>query len=1199
MSDLSNIDDIEYLSIGIASPEEIYEWSHGEVTEPETLNYRTQRPEKNGLFSEKIFGPTKDYQCYCGKYKKVRYKGIVCERCGVEVTHSRVRRERMGHIDLATPVVHLWFLKTMRSKLGTLLGVSVSKLEQVVYYSAYIVTEVSEEERQKAMDMVEKEYKSRKEEAGSDEVELKEARDKSMRILRSLEVGMIMSEEDQYLLSKKFGNVFEAGRGGSALRKILKNMDLEELSQELEENLESTDSKNKRKKILRRYKLVESFLKSGVKPEWMILEVLPVMPPDLRPMVALDGGRYATNDVNDLYRRVINRNNRLKELKDLNSPDVILTNEKRMLQEAVDALIDNTRGSGKQVMSSNRRPLKSLADILKGKQGRFRRNLLGKRVDYSGRSVIVIGPDLELDECGLPKELALEIFRPFVINKILEEELAFNIKQANNLIDKKVPEVWAILEDVISDKRVLLNRAPTLHRLGIQAFKPVLTEDLAIQVHPLVCPPFNADFDGDQMAVHLPLSEEAQYESEKLMDASKNLLKPASGEPIAKPSQDIVLGCYYLTGVEEDVKGEGKALSGYSEAVHAYEADKIHLRAKIRVPIEEGEVKETTFGRLIFNEALPDSHEFINKQLDKSDLSDVVYEIIDAEGIEDASEYLDKVKDIGFSYSTDSSISFGMADTVIPDEKEEIVEEVEEKMEKVDSQFEQGLLTKEEWKSRLDQYWTEARDKIGDLVPEVLEEYVKDNGEFNSIYPIIDSGSRGSWGQSNQIMGIRGLVTNPQQEIIELPIKSSYKEGMGTLEYFIATHGARKGLTDTALKTAESGYLTRRLVDVAQDLVIKKRDCRTTEGIKIIREEGESYEYSFSDRLYSRTSLEDIEVDGEVVVEEGEVIDRESADIVGDSEIEEVEVRSPVTCKTSYGICSECYGWDLTTEEPVKDGEAVGVVAAQSIGEPGTQLTMRTFHKGGVAGVDITHGLPRIEEVFEVREPKGKAIMSEVDGRVETISEKTSGKMVKVREEAPEGEKGKLHSYSAQKGVKLYVEEGDEVEEGEVLSEGPLDLEEILQHRGIEELRRYIINEVQKVYVPEGSTINDKHIEIIVRKMLSRLKVEDPGDTDLTRGELVEKSKLREENRKVRREGGGSRAKYNQEVMGITKVSLTTESFLSAASFQETSRVLVDAAVQGKKDELRGLKENVIVGKLIPAGTGKRGIPKSAISKEE
>lgn len=1199
MAKKPNIQDIDYFSIKIASPEEIMSWSHGEVEKPETLNYRTQRPEKDGLFSEKIFGPTKDYQCYCGKYKKARYKGIVCERCGVEVTHSRVRRERMGHIELAAPVVHIWFLKTMRSKLSQLLDTPVSKLEQVVYYSAYIVTEVDEENRKQALDAVEEEYKALKDKPSTDMDVLEDSRSKSKEILQSLEVGMIMSEEDHFTLSRKFGDVFDAGRGGEAVRKILKNMDLEKEKEKIQEEYENTRGKNRQKKLLRRLKLVDSFIKSKVKPEWMIMKVVPVMPPELRPMVPLDGGRYATADLNDLYRRVINRNNRLKKLQDLNSPDVILTNEKRMLQESVDSLIDNTRGSSKQVMNSRRRPLKSLADILKGKKGRFRRNLLGKRVDYSGRSVIVVGPDLNLNQCGLPKHLALEIFRPFVINQIIERELGYNIKQANKIIEQKTPEVWAILEDVIDDKMVLLNRAPTLHRLGIQAFEPVLIEDLAIRVHPLVCPAFNADFDGDQMAVHLPLGEEAQYECRELMDASKNLLKPASGEPIARPTQDIVLGCYYLTDVKEDAEGEGKVFSGYSEVDLAHSHDVVDLRAKIKVMVDD-EIIETTYGRLIFNKVLPDDMEFINKKMDKSALSKVIHKVIEEYGIDESSQYLDAIKDLGFSYSTTSAISFGMEDTAVPEEKHDLIKEAEDKVAKVEDQFDDGLLTDEERSDKTIETWMETKNKAGDIVPEFIQKFRKgkDKDLKSNTHPIIDSGARGSWSQTNQIMGMRGIVANPKGESIELPIKSSYKEGLRVLEYFIATHGARKGLTDTALKTASSGYLTRRLVDVAQDLVVKKNDCRTKDGIEIIREEGKSYEYPFHQRLYSRTALNDIKDGRKILVREGEVIGRDAAEKIAEADIDSVEVRSPITCKTSYGICSKCYGLDLAKEEEVEEGEAVGVVAAQSIGEPGTQLTMRTFHAGGVAGVDITHGLPRVEEVFEVRNPKGKAVMSKVDGKVESIDDKDLLRIVKIKEEGADDD-DKLIKYEIPKGVKTLVEEGDEIEEGDVISEGPLDLEEILEHRGVEALKRYIVNEVQKVYVPEGSTINDKHIEMIVRKMLSKVKVTDPGDTDLMMGELVDKSRLREKNRELRRGDGGSRAKAEQRVLGITKVSISTESFLSAASFQETSRVLVDAAIENKIDPLRGLKENVIIGKLIPAGTGVRGIPSSELDKDK
>ncbi len=1184
---LRNIKDIDRLSISLASPEEILSWSHGEVTKPETLNYRTQRPEKEGLFSERIFGPTKDYECYCGKYKKRRYKGVVCERCGVEVTRSSVRRERMGHIKLAAPVVNIWFLRTIPSKLGTLLGMSMSKLEKVIYYAAYVVTEVNEDNRKRALDLIEEEYKNLKDKDSTDLEELEKSKKKSEKILKNLHEGMIISEDEYLFFAKRFADVFKAGRGAEAVLEILKNLDLEELIEELEEEMESTGSKNRRKKIVKRLKVAKAFLNSESKPEWMVMSVIPVLPPDLRPMVALDGGRFATADLNDLYRRVINRNNRLKKLIELKSPDVILTNEKRMLQEAVDALIDNTKRSGSQVMSSRRRPLKSLADMLKGKQGRFRRNLLGKRVDYSGRSVIAVGPELDLNECGLPKELALEIFRPFVIHELIDKGLAYNIKQSNRLIEQEVTEVWEALEEVIQDRMVLLNRAPTLHRLGIQAFKPVLIEDLVIRIHPLVCSAFNADFDGDQMAVHLPLTEEAQHECKTLMDAKNNILKPASGDPIVSPTQDMVLGIYYLTRIAKNAHGEGKEFSSFEEVVHAFEYGFIDLNAKIKIPMD-GELIETSYGRLIFNTLMPDNFRYVNEELGKKDLKSVIAEIVDLHGIKQAHVYLDRIKKLGFKYSTISSISLGMVDAKIPEGKSDVIEEAEEEIDEIESQYEEGLLTNEERKKKVIRVWTDTKDKVGDMVPDAL-------GEENSINQIITCKARGSWSQLNQVMGMRGLVSNPKGETIELPVRSSYKEGLSVLEFFISTHGARKGTTDTALKTATAGYLTRRLVDVSQSVIVRERDCRTVTGIEIRREDGEEYGHDFADRLYSRTVVDDVKDGNKVLVKSGEIIDKKIAKKIAESDIDKVKVRSPITCNTPWGVCAKCYGLDLTTGELVEEGEAVGVIAAQSIGEPGTQLTMRTFHVGGVAGVDITHGLPRAEELFEARNPKGRAVMSKVEGVVGSIEEKRTVKKIVIDKGGKK--KSSTKTYTVPKGVKLYVKEGDEVEEGQILSEGPLNPEDILEHKGVDRLRRYIINEIQKIYVPEGASINDKHVEIIVRQMLSKLTIEDPGDTDFLYGELVDRSKLREENKRVRAAGGDS-AKAKQEVLGITKVALNTESFLSAASFQETSKVLVNASIEGKTDVLRSLKENVIIGKLIPAGTGWRGVPEDQIEEE-
>jgi len=1181
--------DVRSISIGIASPEDILRWSYGEVTKPETLNYRTQRPEKDGLFSERIFGPTKDYECYCGKYKKIRYKGVVCEKCGVEVTRSQVRRERMGHITLESPVVHTWFLKTVPSKLSLLLDISVPKLEKIIYYAAFVVTSVNDEARTRALTKLKQDFKSFKKGDGNEEME--EARKQQEDVLSILRPGLMLTEAEYYSLARVFGDVFEADRGAGAIRKILEGIDLKTTVKTLEKELETLRDANKRRRVLQRIRLANSLIKAETRPEWMVLTVLPILPPELRPMVALDGGRYATADLNDLYRRVINRNNRLKKLLELKAPDVIITNEKRMLQEAVDALIDNTASTG-QILSSRRRPLRSLADLLKGKQGRFRQNLLGKRVDYSGRSVIVVGPELKLNECGLPKNLALELFRPFVIWKIIERGYAYNIKQANRLIEQGTPDVWAILEEALEGKKVLLNRAPTLHRLGIQAFNPRLIEDLVIRIPPLVCTAFNADFDGDQMAVHLPLTVEAQYEAGKLMDAGKNLLKPANGEPIVTPTQDVVLGSYYLTGEKPGAKGTGKAFSSFTEATHAYEAGLLELNAKIKIPVN-GKLTETTYGRVIFNQELPEGFNFINEQLNKSALSEVISEIINRYGIEASYGYLDKIKDLGFHYATISAISWGIDDIKIPEKKEELVEQGNKEVAEIESQFQEGLLTEKERQRNVISVWTRIHREISGLVAKTLS-------PDNSLHNIISSGARGNWNQLTQIMGMKGLTTNPKNETIELPIKTSLKEGHKILEYFISTHGARKGSTDTALKTASAGYLTRRLVDVAQDLIIRDKDCRTKEGIEIFRQEGNEFGYSFAERLYSRISLEDIKSGRKTIVKAGEIITRTVAEEVSALEIDSVKVRSPINCKTLYGICVACYGSDLTTEKPVEIGEAVGIIAAQSIGEPGTQLTLRTFHIGGVAGVDITAGLPRVEELFEARPPKGKAIVTKNEGRVEAIEDRELSRIIKVKEIDSKSGKTKkkksVQEYLIPAGVNILVKEGDEVMKGQPISEGPMDLRELMAYKGIDAVKHYVINEVQKIYIPEGTSINDKHIEIIVRQMFGRILIKDGGDTEFMIGDIVEKSRFRELNRAVKK-AGKTQAKGTQLIMGITRASLTTESFLSSASFQETSRVLVNAACEGKTDTLRGLKENVIIGKLIPVGTGFTGIDEEEIKK--
>ncbi len=1183
-------EDFSALQITVASPEDILKWSHGEVIKPETINYRTQRPEKDGLFSERIFGPTKDYECYCGKYRRVRYKGVVCDKCGVEVTKASVRRERLGHLELAAPVSHIWFLKSAPSRLSLSLDVSAPKLERVIYYSAYIVTEVDEEEREKALKALGGELKSRIKESGKGkgvEKELKEAAKVTEDYLQDLRLGQVLTETEYFNLSRRFGSVFRAGSGAEAVRKILEGMDLRKEIQKIQSDLDKSKDPLAQSKLLRRLKMFKSMIKNQTRPEWMIFNVLPVLPPDLRPMVALDGGRYATSDLNDLYRRVINRNNRLKKLLDIKAPDVIVRNEKRMLQEAVDALIDNSARFGSQQLSSQRRPLRSLAHMLRGKQGRFRQNLLGKRVDYSGRSVIVVGPKLGIDECGLPKIMALELFRPYVLSEIIKRGLAYNIRGAARFIEEGSDEVWAILEDVIRDKMVLLNRAPTLHRLSVQAFKPLLTEGLAIQIPPLVCVAFNADFDGDQMAVHLPLSNYAQKEAREIMSAGGNILKPATGELITTPTQDVVLGIYYLTqtdesNVERNEKGlPKKAIGGIEEALLAHEFGFIGLREPVY-----WQSMETTLGRMIFNENLHGLLPYQNEAINKKKLVKIVENIFDKYGKEETRNILDAVKLLGFEMATRSGITWAMADLMVPKGKRALVESSEKQTAEIQDQFNEGLLTAAERRARVISVWEKAKADISKLVAEALE-------KNNPIYQIVDSGSRGSWSQPIQMMGMRGLVQNPKGEIIELPIKSSLKEGFSVLEYFISTHGARKGTTDTALKTAQAGYLTRRLVDVSQDLIIRSEDCRTKEGVEIFRKDGKEFNQSFSSRLFSRTSLEDVRIQRKIVVRAGEIIDKIAAEAIDRSNIESAKVRSPITCKTAHGICSKCYGFDLGSNSPVKFGVAVGVLAAQSIGEPGTQLTMRTFHAGGVAGADITHGLPRVEELFEVRPPRGRAILAPMDGIVEKVEDKGMAKLVRISQPGSK----KAQEFLISRTTLLFVEVGAKVQKGDQISEGHVDLKELLAIKGKEEVQRYIINEVQKIYLSEGATINNKHIEIIVRQMFSRVRVRDAGDsTDFVAGETVEKDSVLEANRELKKQGLKP-VKADELLLGITRVALSSDSFLSAASFQDTARVLVKSAVEGRIDSLRGLKENVIIGRLIPTKELTKGIPEDDVDE--
>ncbi len=1177
------VEDIIAIRIKLASPEDILKWSHGEVLEAETINYRNQKPEKDGLFCEKIFGPEKDYKCYCGKYRKVRFKGVVCDRCGVEVTKASVRRERMGHINLACPVSHIWFLRGIPSRMGLILDIPMKRIEEVVYFSSYIITSVDEARKKELLKEIDKEYKKKhkektaemKGEALDEELQkLGKKREKAREELKSIKALEVHSEIEYHRLSIKYGEIFEGGTGAETLKKIFEGIDLDERIKELRADKEKTSSVGKRKKILQRMKVFRRMKKVGIRPEWMFVSALPVLPPDLRPIIQLDGGRYASSDLNDLYRRVINRNNRLKYLLEINAPDVIVRNEKRMLQEAVDALLDNQmrKGMVTQASTGGKRLLKSLADMLKGKQGRFRQNLLGKRVDYSGRSVIVIGPDLNLNECGIPKQMALEIFKPFVISKILSKKLAFNVRGASRLIEEGTDDIWAILEDVVKDRMVLLNRAPTLHRLGIQAFKPILIEGLAVRIHPFVCEAFNADFDGDQMAVHLPLSEEAQKEAREKMMSSKNLLKPATGLPIVSPSQDVVLGCYWLTIEKEGVKGEGKIFSSSAEVEHALEFNDVDLHAKIKVRID-GEIIDTTPGRVLFNEVLPEGIPFCNKLMKKKDLKRLVGDIIQEHKSDNAHLLLDKVKNIGFEYATKSGVSLGMDDLVIPEKKEEILKRAEKEREEIESYFEQGFFSEEEKTEKVIELWTKAKIEIEKNVPESLPKY-------GPVAIITDSGSRGSWSQPVQMSGMKGLVVNPSGNIIELPIKSSYKEGFDVLEYFISTHGARKGTVDTALRTAQAGYLTRRLIDVAHEVIVTEDDCGNKEGVEIKREDADRIDQDFLFKISGRVVTEDVMLDKEVLVKKGDVISTKKAKIIENSDIPSVFIRSVLTCNTIKGVCGQCYGWDMGLNEEVSRGDAVGIVGAQAIGEPGTQLTMRTFHTGGVAGgADITMGLPRVQEIFERRVPKGKAEISDVEG---TVVEVTSNKVIKIR---PKGEKKKTINYQIEPKKSIYVKEGEAVKEGDVLCEGNIDINKLFKLKGREVVQKYILEELQKVYVSQGVDIHDKHLEVIIKQMFSRVSIIDQGNSSFVPKEIIEKSHFLKV-KKIEEEKGGTPPTAEDTLLGISRVALTADSFLSAASFQQTSKVLIDASLEGKVDELKGLKENVIIGKLIPSGTG-------------
>ena len=1152
MFELNNFD---ALQIGLASPEQIREWSRGEVKKPETINYRTLKPERDGLFCERIFGPIKDWECHCGKYKRVRYKGIVCDRCGVEVTKSKVRRERMAHIELAAPVSHIWYFKGIPSRMGLILDMSPRALEKVLYFASYIVIDPKETSLLKKQLLNEKEYR--------------EACDK-------------YGEES-----------FVAGMGAEAIKTLLSEIDLERTAAELKEELKQSTGQ-KKVRIIRRLEVVESFKSSGNKPEWMVVDVIPVIPPDLRPMVQLDGGRFATSDLNDLYRRVINRNNRLKKLLDLGAPDIIVRNEKRMLQEAVDALIDNGR-RGRPVTGPGNRPLKSLSDMLKGKQGRFRQNLLGKRVDYSGRSVIVVGPELKMYQCGLPKEMALELFKPFVMKKLVEDGVAHNIKSAKRMVERVMPQVWDVLEEVIADHPVLLNRAPTLHRLGIQAFQPVLVEGRAIKLHPLVCTAYNADFDGDQMAVHVPLSVEAQAEARFLMLAAGNIMKPSDGRPVCVPTQDMVLGSYYLTMDKDGAKGEGKYFASFDEVIMAYQLKEVDIHAKINVKVTkeiDGELKsgiiKTTPGFIIFNECIPQDLGFVNREnpeemfnleidflITKKSLGKIIDKCYLKHGPTKTSIMLDNIKATGYHYSSIGAVTVAASDMIVPQKKYELLKEADETVDKIEKMYRRGLISEDERYERVIEKWTETTEEVADTLMNSLD-------KFNPIFMMADSGARGSKSQIKQLAGMRGLMASPSGKIIELPIRASFREGLDVLEYFISTHGARKGNADTALKTADSGYLTRRLVDVSQDVIVREHDCGTQNGIYVEEiKEGSEVVEQLAERLTGRYTAEDVfhPETGELLAAKDTYMDPILAEKIADTGIQKVKIRSVFTCDSKVGVCTKCYGMNMATSYKINIGEAVGIVAAQSIGEPGTQLTMRTFHTGGVAGADITQGLPRVEELFEARKPKGLAIVSEVAGTVR-IEETKKKRTVYVVTDS-----GEEYSYDIPFGSRLKVKDGIAIGAGDEITEGSVNPHDIMSIKGVDGAREYLLSEVQKVYRLQGVDINDKHLEVVVRQMTRKVKVSEPGDTELLPGTMIDMFDYNAENARVR-EFGGEEAQGEIALLGITKAALATDSFLSAASFQETTRVLTEAAIKGKIDPLVGLKENVIIGKLIPAGTG-------------
>ncbi len=1265
------VNDFDAVRISLASPEQIRSWSYGEVTKPETINYRTLKPERDGLFCERIFGPTKDFECYCGKYKRIRYKGVICDKCGVEVARAKVRRERMGHIELACPVSHIWFAKGIPNRLGLLLDLSPRSLERVLYFSHYIIISIDEEARQEAIKQLKenssneiaarqstletKISETEQEQATVEEVnqlrrnfteeetQLEEELSADVEQLEDLQKGTLLTENRYHELKQKYGQVFEAGMGAEAILQILKNINLEEMRNELLQEIHST-SGQRHKKASKQLQVVEAFRRSGNKPEWMIITALPVLPPDLRPMVQLDGGRFATSDLNDLYRRVINRNNRLRHLLEMGAPEIIIRNEKRMLQEAVDSLIDNGR-RGRAVSVSGNHKLKSLSDMLRGKQGRFRQNLLGKRVDYSGRSVIVVGPELKLHQCGLPRRMALELFKPFIMRHLVQQGLAHNIKSARRLVEKAKPEVYDILEEVTKERPVLLNRAPTLHRLSMQAFEPVLIDGSAIQIHPLVCAAFNADFDGDQIAVHIPLSKTAVREAREMMLSTHNMLLPSSGDPIVAPTLDMVLGCYYLTTFKPGVKGEGSTFGSFEEAKLVYELGVINLRAEIEVRDQArgGQRVKTSIGRIIFNDVLPSELGFLNKVIDKSGLKEIVTECYKLLTHEQTATMLDNIKQLGFLYATKSGTTIAMNDIAVPQSKSKLLEEAEERIVITEKQYHRGLITEDEKYNTAISIWMETTEKITDAISETLDHY-------GGIYMMATSGAKGNISQIKQMAGMRGLMTDPSGKIIEFPIKSSLREGLSVLEYFISTHGARKGLADTALRTSDSGYLTRRLIDVAQDVIILHEDCGTTDGLWISKpQEGELLP-PLAERITGRLAASKI-VDphtGETIVDRNEKIDEQKTKEIIAAGITRAHVRSPLTCQAREGACQRCYGQDLARGHLIDLNTAVGIIAAQSIGEPGTQLTLRTFHTGGVVGLDITSGLPRIGELFEARAPKGQAIISEIDGIAEVLLNE-EGRRIQItsseayRDEyplphgwqvmavngqwvdigavlacqAPESEatpqstalttetqpiiarvagevaiedeqlsisyqEKEEREYTIPAAAHIRVQTGDQVKAGQQLTEGPTNPQDILRILGKEAVQQYLVEEVQKVYRSQGVNINDKHIEIIVHQMLTKIRIDSSGDIELVPGELIDRFHYEDINAKVLAEGGEP-ATAHTVLLGITRASLSTDSWLAAASFQETTRVLTEAALQGKIDRLNGLKENVIIGKLIPA----------------